>query len=124
MTPVGNKTWLLFTKVLVTEMRTILKKEGVVTISGLHSRLVSSGAGLVRQPFYVSLTGDSSISPIRLGRWEDSREQIINISQKFSQSSLAETVVLYLRLSVFQPLDEKHRETSYVDDEELPIINS
>jgi hypothetical protein len=109
-TPIGQRSWPSFTRVLMDNMIKTLNDDAVVTIPGLHSRLVESKAGLARQPFYVALSGDNSAGTVQLRRWEDVRTTTAGKSQTVPQRSLGETTSLYLRLSTFRPIDAIGRE--------------
>jgi hypothetical protein len=108
--PTGTKKWPSFTKVLIEEMVKTLNQDAVVTIPGLHSRMVESKIGLARQPFYVALSGDDSAGTIRLRRWEDITKMTDVEAPAASKRSLGETTTLYLRLSMFSALDASGRE--------------
>ena len=70
MTSTGNHKWPSFTKVLLAEMKAMLSRDGLVILHGLHSRLVEESAGLLRQPFYVCLSGrDGSAGSIKLSKF-------------------------------------------------------
>ncbi|TVY21098.1 hypothetical protein LARI1_G001967 [Lachnellula arida] len=109
-TPIGLKRWPSFTRVLMDEMIRSLKDGGVLTIPGIHSRLVESRAGLQKQPFYVALSGENLAGTIQLCRWEDVQKPSIGKAQAASKRSLEETAAVYLRLSTFHPIDDKGRD--------------
>jgi len=109
-TPIGKRSWPSFTRVLMDKMMEILIEDAVITIPGLHSRLVESKTGLARQPFYVALSGDNSAGTVQLRRWQDIRTMTEEKSQTVRQRSFGETTSIFLRLSTFRPIDAIGRE--------------
>nr|RBQ91842.1 hypothetical protein FVER53263_20965 [Fusarium verticillioides] len=100
-TPTGMKKWPSFTKVLMREMNLAMSNEGLVTLAALQSRMVIAEAGLKRQPFLVSLSGDASEGPIKLTRLTNGDKASELVPQTVSQSINS----VYLRLCLFDPLD-------------------
>jgi hypothetical protein len=106
-TPVGTGNWPSFTDVLVREMSAMLREEKMVTMPGLHQRMVRVKAGLLRQPFYVSLTSESPPNVARLVRLSNASLQSPSLEwhRADSLTSARENVFLNLRLRLFHPLD-------------------
>ncbi|KAH6869320.1 hypothetical protein B0T10DRAFT_594752 [Thelonectria olida] len=98
-TPIGKKNFPSFTRVLLREMKDMITTDGYLTLPALQRRMVDEKAGLQRQPFYVSLTGDASAGPIKLARLSDTT--IVADSGK----SRDPTKSITLRLSLFDVLD-------------------
>lgn len=95
----SKSTWPTFTKVLIQEMGKMLEKDRVVTLRGLAKTMSTTEAGLFRQPFYVSLSGDHSAGPIKLAKLLDLGEQYGRLE------NVAPAVSLQFKLSLFEPLD-------------------
>lgn len=95
-TPTGTGKWPSFTKVLMKELEEMMAEDGVVTIPALHRRMVEARAGLRKQPFHVSLSGDGIIKLVRLELPTDGMA---------GPSLLNPPSALYLRLSLFHDLD-------------------
>lgn len=81
------------------EMGKMLERDEVVTLRGLAKHLSTTGAGLYRQPFYISLGGDHLAGPIKLAKLRNSKDP----HARFREVSPA--VSLQLRLSLFEPLN-------------------
>jgi hypothetical protein len=99
-----------FTKVLSDQLVKILDDEGTVTIPGLQSRMVRAELGLVKQPFYIALSEDCSAGKIRLTRWEDIALLSQTMTPTTPRPSLEQAASLFLRLSLFSPLDARGRQ--------------
>ncbi|KAI1501492.1 hypothetical protein F5X99DRAFT_382696 [Biscogniauxia marginata] len=108
-TPMGaNGTWPSFTRVLVREMTAMVKSAGMVTIPGVHTRMVGLKAGLLRQPFYTSISSDDPPQVARLVRWSqgptDPHKELKNSK---SLDSEKEQAFINLRLRLLHSLDSR-----------------
>lgn len=97
-TPTGSGNWPSFTKVLMREMKEMITRDALVTISALHKRMVEEKAGLQRQPFYVCLTEDNCGGTIKLTKLGEAAV-IADCSH-----STATLNSIYLRLSLFDEI--------------------
>ncbi|KAF4943878.1 hypothetical protein FGADI_13094 [Fusarium gaditjirri] len=102
-TPAGTGKWPSFTKVFMREM-IAMAAQGPVTLAALQSRMVRMESGLRRQPLYVSLAGDASEGPIRFIKLALSGEDSPSAASPPPVS--ASINLIYLRLCLFDPLDE------------------
>ena len=79
----------------------MLEKDGVATFRGLAKVMSASEAGLFRQPFAISLSGDHSAGPIKLARLRHPDDQ----QARFEGATPA--VSLQFKLSLFEPLNSE-----------------
>ncbi|KUJ24440.1 uncharacterized protein LY89DRAFT_776560 [Mollisia scopiformis] len=109
-TPTGNlANRPSFTKVLIELLDLVAAESSNITILELHRQMLRKEAGLVKQPFYASLSRSSSVAGIRLARWEPLDATVVKAVSS-TPSDREDSVSLYLRLSLFQPMDMEQRE--------------
>jgi hypothetical protein len=99
-----------FTKVLTQELIAMLRDSGTATIPDLHRRMLRKETGLVKQPFYVMLSQNSSGAGICLAKWEPPDEVSKDIFESSLSSDQDQVVPLDLRVSIPYPLDITKRE--------------
>jgi hypothetical protein len=97
-----------FTKALIQELASVVAKSSHISIPELHRQMLSKELGLVRQPFYASLSRTSSEAGIRLARWEPRDTAVAKGGHSTPTDGDASS--LYIRLSLFQPMDTAQRE--------------
>lgn len=111
-TPTGNHPGRpSFTKVLSNQLTKVLEDEGVVTIPGLHNRMLRADLGLSKQPFYVVLSEGHSAGSIRLTRWENLTLPLQRTITPSHRPTAEHAASLFLRLSLFAPLDARGRQS-------------
>ncbi|KAF2184883.1 hypothetical protein K469DRAFT_708655 [Zopfia rhizophila CBS 207.26] len=94
-----------FTKIFTDQISRMLKEEGLVTIPGLVRRMVPKETGIIKQPFYVPLSPDSTTGAIRLTRWEP-REHLETLAPTIIPTiGGSSPAAVFLRLSLFTPFD-------------------
>ena len=99
--PSSTSNWRTFTGALIEGMENMLKRDEIVTLVGLAKHLSATEAGILRQPFHISLGGDHTIGPIKFAQLRDSRD----LRAQIRKASPA--VSLQLQLSFFQQLNSK-----------------
>lgn len=112
-TPLGTGSWLSFTDVLVREMNAMLSEDKMVTIPGVHQRMVRAKTGLYRQPFYAPLTSENPPNIAKLVRLSNSSppSSIVEWNGPDSLKSARENVFLSLQLRLLHPLDSSTTNT-------------
>jgi hypothetical protein len=109
-TPTGKLTNRpSFTKVLTQQLGLVVAKSSHITIPELHRQMLRKEVGLVKQPFYASLSCSSSGAGIRLARWEP-LDTAVTKAGTSTPSDRGDALSLYIRLSLFQPMDIAQRE--------------
>ncbi|KAF2647154.1 hypothetical protein K491DRAFT_763840 [Lophiostoma macrostomum CBS 122681] len=96
-----------FTRVFTEQVSLMLREEGKVTIPGLVRRMVPKETGIIKQPFYVPLSPDSTSGPIWLTPWEPIKDSESGAKPAPGQSS---PNTMFLRLSLFTPCDASIRQ--------------
>ncbi|KAI1824727.1 hypothetical protein F4861DRAFT_504547 [Xylaria intraflava] len=104
-TPVGTAKWPSFTRVLIREMKSLLDSTGAVTLLDVHKRMIGAKAGLLRQPFYASITPESHSKGSRLVRWSPVSENT-EIFSLDSMENKREEAFLHMRVRLENPLDD------------------
>ena len=82
-------------------MGKMIEREKVVTLRGLAKHLSTTEAGLLKQPFHISLGGDTTAGTIKLCKLRDPRDPHVRLREASPAASLQ------LKLSIFDPLDSE-----------------